>query len=57
MTIATLKQALEALQYGYGAAISTTAFETIQKAEQALRAAIKQAEREEPVAADELESK
>ena len=50
MNIATLKQALEALQYGYGAAISTAAFETIQKAEQALRAAIEQAEKAGPVA-------
>ena len=50
MTIAAMKQALEALQYGYDAARCTAAFETIQKAEQALRAAISEQEKCEPMA-------
>ena len=50
MSIAAMKQALEALGYGYDAARCTAAFETIRAAEIALRAAIAEQEKCEPVA-------
>ena len=50
MSIQAMKQALEALGYGYDAARCTAAVETIRNAESALRAAIEAAEKQEPVA-------
>ena len=50
MSIQAMKQALEALGYGYDAARCTAAVETIRNAESALSAAIEAAEKQEPVA-------